>query len=260
MQDAALKLDQKDYPGARASAEEALKGNPEEVRALNVLVGTYTAQKQFPAGVQKAREYALRQPASASVQEYLGQLLTAAGDHAGARQAYEAAKAAKPGLLFADLALAEIDTNEGKGDEARKRLSAAASSHPRNVAGLGFRPTGTQGGEDHGGHRAIPQSVGSGRKEYLCVERPGIPAGGKRAAGRSHQIRPEGQGSGSGRRRSGRHPGMDLFPEGHVRAGGDAPGKRYRQRGYGPPEIPAWRWPTSKPAIRNGGARPSKRH
>jgi tetratricopeptide (TPR) repeat protein len=135
VQDATLKLDQKDYTGARASAEEALKGNPEEVRALKVLVGTYAAQKQFPAGVQKAREYALRQPKSASVQQYLGQLLTAAGDPAGARQAYEAAKAAKPGLLSVDLALAEIDTNEGKVDEARKRLTAAVSSHPGNITG-----------------------------------------------------------------------------------------------------------------------------
>jgi tetratricopeptide (TPR) repeat protein len=135
VQDAALKLDQKDYTGARASAEEALKGNPEEVRALEVLVGSYAAQKQLPVGVQKAREYAQRQPASAPVQQYLGRLLTTVGDHEGARQAYEAAKAAKPGLLFADLALAEIDTNEGKGDQARKRLAAAVSSHPRNVPG-----------------------------------------------------------------------------------------------------------------------------
>jgi Tfp pilus assembly protein PilF len=139
VQDATLKLDQKDYTGARAAAEEALKGNPEEVRALRVLVGTYAAQKQLPAGVQKAREYAARQPKSASVQQYLGQLLTAAGDPAGARQAYEAANAAKPGLLFVDLALAEIDTNEGKVDEARKRLTTAVSSHPRNVpSGLFF--------------------------------------------------------------------------------------------------------------------------
>jgi len=92
-------------------------------------------RKQFPVGVQRAREYAQRQPASAPVQQYLGQLLTAAGDHSGARQAYEAAKAAKPGLLFADLALSEIDTNEGKGNEARKRLTAAVSTHPRNVSG-----------------------------------------------------------------------------------------------------------------------------
>ena len=135
MQDAALKLDQKDYTGARASAEEALKENPEDVRALNVLVQSYAAQKQLPVGVQKVREYAQRQPASAPVQQFLGQLLTTTGDRVGARQAFEAAKAAKPGLLFADLALAEIDTNEGKGDEARKRLSAVVSSHPRNIPG-----------------------------------------------------------------------------------------------------------------------------
>jgi tetratricopeptide (TPR) repeat protein len=77
----------------------------------------------------------MRRPISASVQQYLGQLLTATGDSAGARQAYEAAKAVKQDLLLADLALADIDTNEGKGDEARKRLSAVVSSHPGNITG-----------------------------------------------------------------------------------------------------------------------------
>jgi tetratricopeptide (TPR) repeat protein len=138
VQDAALKLQQKDYTGARASAEEALKANPEEVAALKVLMATYSAQKLVPIGVQKVRDYAMRQPASAPVLQFLGELLTAVGDSAGARQAYEAAKAAKPGMLFPDLALAELDTNEGRGEEARKRLSAAISSHPRSVPALVF--------------------------------------------------------------------------------------------------------------------------
>jgi tetratricopeptide (TPR) repeat protein len=135
LQDGVMKQEQADYAGARASAEEALKGNPEEARALDLLVRTYAAQKQLPAGVQKAREYALRQPASAPVQQFLGQLLSSTGDLAGARKAFEAAHAAKPDLVSPDLALAVIDTNEGKGDEARNRLSAVVSSHPGNITG-----------------------------------------------------------------------------------------------------------------------------
>jgi tetratricopeptide (TPR) repeat protein len=135
LQDAALKLEQKDYAGARASAEGALTQSPEDVRALNVLVQSYALQNQLPAGLQKVREHALRQPTAAPVQQFLGQLLASSGDRAGARKAFEAANAAKPGLVTAELALAELDTTEGKRDEARKRISAVVSSHPGNING-----------------------------------------------------------------------------------------------------------------------------
>ena len=135
LQDATLKLVQKDYAGARASAEAALSQKPEDARALSVLVQSYAAQNQLPIGMQKAREHALRQPASASVQQFLGQLLLASGDRMGARKAFEAARAARPDLVTAELLLAEMDATEGKRDEARKRLSAVISSHPGNIPG-----------------------------------------------------------------------------------------------------------------------------
>jgi len=135
LQDAALKLDQKDFAGARASAAGVLDQTPDDPRALNVLVQSYSAQNQLAAGLEKAREHARRQPASAFVQQYLGQLLSANGDRMGARQAFEAAKAAKPSLLAAELALAELDSAEGKREDARKRLSTLVSAHPGNVPG-----------------------------------------------------------------------------------------------------------------------------
>jgi len=134
LQDAVWKLGQKDYAGARTSAEAVLGQSPEETRALGVLVQSYASQKQMPAGLQKAREYAARQPASAGVQQFLGQLLFANGDKAGARPAFEAAKRANPTLVAADLSLANLDAAEGKRDDARKRLSALVSAHPDNVA------------------------------------------------------------------------------------------------------------------------------
>jgi Tfp pilus assembly protein PilF len=45
-----------------------------------------------------------------------------------------AAKAARPALLAADFALADLDATEGKVDDARKRLSGVVSSHPDNKA------------------------------------------------------------------------------------------------------------------------------
>ena len=135
LQDAALKLDQKDYTGARSGAEKVLVQRPDDVRALNLLVRSYTAQNQASTALAKAREYAQRRPTSAPVQQYLGQLLLMAGDRSGARKAFEAAEAASPGLLAAELALAEIDAAEGRRDEARKRLQGALASQPSSIPG-----------------------------------------------------------------------------------------------------------------------------
>jgi len=81
------------------------------------------------------REYGSKHPASAAVQQFLGETLAANGDRPGARKALEAAKAAKPAFLEADFALAELDAAEGKRDEARKRLSDVVSTHPDNKKG-----------------------------------------------------------------------------------------------------------------------------
>jgi tetratricopeptide (TPR) repeat protein len=133
LQDSELKLTQKDYAGARVSSEQVLEQAPENVPALNVLVQSYRAQNQLPAGLKRAREQAAKQPNSDAIQQYLGQLLVTNGDRAGARAAFEAAKAAKPRLFSADLALAEMDIGEAKWDEARKRLTSVLSSQPDNL-------------------------------------------------------------------------------------------------------------------------------
>ena len=124
LQDAALKLNQKDFIGARAPLEEVLKRNPGELRALGLLVRSYAGQKQPAAGLQKVKEYAAQVPKSAPVQVFLGRVLLSSGDAAGARKAFEAAKAAAAGYFPADLALAQLDIAEGKDDTARKSLSA----------------------------------------------------------------------------------------------------------------------------------------
>ena len=132
MQDATLKLDQKDYAGARSSAEGVLSRTPEDVRALTVVLQSYAAQNQTATAVKEISAYALRHPSSAAVQQFLGQVLSSTGDLVGGRKAFEAAKAAKPTQIAADLALAEIDTKEGKFDDGRKRLSAVVSANPDN--------------------------------------------------------------------------------------------------------------------------------
>ncbi|MGA7415240.1 MAG: tetratricopeptide repeat protein [Bryobacteraceae bacterium] len=135
LQDAVFKMGEKNYDGARKSAEEALAGNPQDVRALFWIVQTYAAQKQTPAGIQKVREYAEKQPSSADVQLFLGQVLASSGDRAGARKAYEAAKAARPGSLDADFALVQLDMAEGKREDVRKSLTDLVAAHPDNKTG-----------------------------------------------------------------------------------------------------------------------------
>jgi len=134
LQDAALKALEKNYPGAKASVDKALDGNPEDIRALSLMVQMYASQKQLSTAVQRLREHAIRHPGIPEVQQLLGQVLSANGDSAGARQSYNSALAAKTGYLPAELALAELDTAEGKRDDARKRLATIISRHPDNVA------------------------------------------------------------------------------------------------------------------------------
>jgi tetratricopeptide (TPR) repeat protein len=124
LQDAALKLSQKDFIGARSPLEEVLKRNPGDLRALDLLMRSYAGQKQPAAGLQKVKEYAAQAPKSAPVQIFLGRVLLGSGDAAEARKSFEAARAAAAGYFPADLALAQLDIDEGKGDTARKSLSA----------------------------------------------------------------------------------------------------------------------------------------
>ncbi len=135
LQDAVFKMGEKDYDGARKSAEAVLAANPQEVRALFWILQSYAAQKQTAAGIQKVREYALKQPGSPEIQLFLGQVLASSGDRAGARSAVEAAKAARPGSMEPDFALVQLDMAEGKRDEARKRLSDIVAAQPSNKTG-----------------------------------------------------------------------------------------------------------------------------
>jgi tetratricopeptide (TPR) repeat protein len=62
LQEAVLKMDQKDYAGARAAAEEVLGQRPEDTRALRLVLESYTAQKQLAQGMQRVRAHAAAQP------------------------------------------------------------------------------------------------------------------------------------------------------------------------------------------------------
>lgn len=133
LQDGIWKLRSGNPSEARASLEEALKINPTDVRALSVLKQSYEMQKQTALAVQKMKEYAAREPRSAPVQEFLGAILLAGGDNAGAQNAFHAARAADTHSVQANLGLAQVDVLQGKLDNAQRQLEGVVAANPANT-------------------------------------------------------------------------------------------------------------------------------
>ncbi len=133
IQDAIIRGGKKDYTGARASLESALKMNPQDLRALELLGKTYASQNQLALGTQKIREHVASQPKSARLQKFLGDWLAATGDHSGALQAYAAAKQLDPQLTGADMAMARLYAADNKNDEARQILTRILASTGNNA-------------------------------------------------------------------------------------------------------------------------------
>ena len=136
LQDAVLRLTEKDYDGARTAANEVLGKSPEEVRAARVIVDSYAAQKQLPKAGERLAQLVAARPNSAGLRFVLGQWEMGTGKVAEARKSFEAAKAANPKLLQAEFALAELDIRENQIDSARRRLTAITATDPKNVPAL----------------------------------------------------------------------------------------------------------------------------
>ena len=133
IQDGLWKLRSGNMAGARAALEEALKLNPSDMRALKAIAQTYQISKQPAVALQKVKEYAASQPKSAPAQQFLGITLMAQHDNAGARAAFQAAKAADPRSRIADMSLVQMDVIERKWDDAAARLNAMVAANPADA-------------------------------------------------------------------------------------------------------------------------------
>jgi tetratricopeptide (TPR) repeat protein len=122
LQDAVVKLGDRDYAGARASANEALRQDPENVRALRAKVLSYTAQNQ-PAEASRFLAGYAAQTKSAAIAQFVGQWFWSEGNHAQARAAWTRAKLLDSQYLPADLALTKADLAERKIGDARATLA-----------------------------------------------------------------------------------------------------------------------------------------
>lgn len=134
--DGFLKMADRDFTGARADAEDVLAHNPEDLRAIRLLVDSYTAANQRAAGNQRLGEIAAQHPKSALLQDALGRALLSSGDHDNARKAFEAALGVDPEFVAAQLALGQIDFLENRLDSARSHVAAALKAQPRNITAL----------------------------------------------------------------------------------------------------------------------------
>jgi len=131
-QDAFLKTEEGKYAAARSSLDEALKQDPENLPALEMLVRVYTIQKDLPGAIERIRAYAAQRPKSAQLPGILGNLLVAAGKTDEARNAYLQAKLADPKSTSVVLALANLDISKGKLDSARQELAPLRTTDPGN--------------------------------------------------------------------------------------------------------------------------------
>jgi tetratricopeptide (TPR) repeat protein len=124
VQDATLKMQRKDMARSQADLEEILQRDPTNVKALELLMANYVAQKKAGVGLEKIKAYGDAAPGSADVQISLGNWQRKYGNVDQARIAYEKAKAADPKSTAADRLIVELDLANGKIDDARKRLAS----------------------------------------------------------------------------------------------------------------------------------------
>lgn len=133
VQDAVGKILDRNYTGARSSLQAALRQQPLNGQAVRAMVMSYVAEKQSNAATQFLQQYAGEHPDSEPLQEYLGEWLWNAGDHAGARKAFLIAKHLAPQNAAPDLALARADLQEGNLAAARTTLSGVLQRDSRNL-------------------------------------------------------------------------------------------------------------------------------
>lgn len=133
IQDGVWKLHSGNFAGAQAALEQALNIDPGDVRGLSALNLAYRAQKQNAVALKKVQEYIMRTPKSAPAQEVLGLLLMANGDRQQARSAFQAAKAADPTFVRADLSIVQVDVIEGELEKAERKLQDIISVDRTNT-------------------------------------------------------------------------------------------------------------------------------
>ena len=127
-QDAVLRMKAGDLAGARESLDSAFQMAPADEPTIAMLGDVMRQQKEFPKYVELVKQAAAKNPASPALQTTLGNLLAPQGDSAGARTAYDAAKAGGD-TVNPEIETALLDLRSGAVDKAKDRLLKLVKAH-----------------------------------------------------------------------------------------------------------------------------------
>jgi tetratricopeptide (TPR) repeat protein len=124
LQDGYLRLQGKDFQGARQSLKAVLQASAEDTRALDALGKSYLAENKPAAALAAVVDYAGRYPNSAPVQYTLATWFQRFNRRKEAKAALAAALRTAPEFVEAKLKMADFQIAEGKLDDARRTLAS----------------------------------------------------------------------------------------------------------------------------------------
>jgi len=134
-QDGLLRVQSHDLAGARKSLEASFEAEPANPLTSPLLAEVMREEGDSQKFVTMLRSAIQKNPGSIPLQNMLGNQLTALGDRADARAAYEAAGAAGD-VPAADVSIARIDAQSGSLDAAEQRLTSVIKNRDNAPARL----------------------------------------------------------------------------------------------------------------------------
>jgi len=136
IQEAAVKMSEKNYAGAIDSAEKALELAPTDMRAMNVITGSYDRLGNAPTGIARLAKQAEVFPNSIALQLSLASWYERARDMASAKEAYQKAFELGDRNGAAATRLAMFEFAEGNATGAESKLRNTIDENPTSIAAL----------------------------------------------------------------------------------------------------------------------------
>ena len=134
LQQAALQVMKRDFDAARKTAAELLERDPQDVKALEVVVRTRVAENRPNDALRAIEKQVAARPGSARLRAFQGRVLVSLERPEEARRAFEEALRLAPHHLPSQVALASLDSAAGRPMEARQRLQQACERNPQSAA------------------------------------------------------------------------------------------------------------------------------
>lgn len=129
-------LAKKDHAKALAQARQAANANPENPAALNLLASTQLAGKETAAAVETYKRLLLKSPQSPEVMLLMAQAQEANKQFATARRTLQEALDLKPNFLPALEAMAKLDLQDNKPEDALAIARKIQAQHSKSPIGF----------------------------------------------------------------------------------------------------------------------------